>query len=93
MKIHPAPAGVEHKCLTHTDDFTALRAYLNGLSPDLNKGEKRERHQTDKNIAAVLFFRYRSALMIHHNYIGCFFLFSRGHQQQRKRCKKYNAYQ
>lgn len=49
------PAGVGHKCLTHSDDFTVLGAYPNGLSPDLNKGEKGERPKTDQHIAAVPF--------------------------------------
>jgi len=47
------PAGVGHKCINHSDDFTVVGAYPNGLQPDLNKGEKGERPQTDKNIAAV----------------------------------------
>lgn len=49
------PAGVGHKCLSHSDNFTVLGAYPNGLNPDLNRGEKGERPQTDKNIAAVKF--------------------------------------
>ncbi|MFT4155652.1 cupin domain-containing protein [Parafilimonas sp.] len=47
------PAGVGHKCIEHTNDFTVLGAYPNGLSPDLMKGEKGERPQTDNNIANV----------------------------------------
>ena len=47
------PAGVGHKCLTHTDDFTVVGAYPDGLQPDLKRGEKGERPQTDKNIAAI----------------------------------------
>jgi len=47
------PAGVGHKCLEHSDDFTVVGAYPNGLNPDLNRGEPGERPQTDKNIAAV----------------------------------------
>ncbi len=47
------PAGVGHKCLEHSDDFTVAGAYPNGLQPDLNKGEKGERPGTDNNIAAV----------------------------------------
>lgn len=49
------PAGVGHKCLEHSNDFTVLGAYPNGLSPDLQRGEKGERPQTDKNIATVAF--------------------------------------
>lgn len=47
------PAGVGHKCLTHSNDFTVLGAYPNGLDPDLMRGEKGERPATDQNIAAV----------------------------------------
>lgn len=49
------PAGVGHKCLKHSNDFTVLGAYPNGLSPDLHRGDKGERPQTDKNIVAVAF--------------------------------------
>lgn len=49
------PAGVGHKCLSHSEDFTVLGAYPGGLSPDLNRGETGERPQTDKNIARVPF--------------------------------------
>lgn len=49
------PAGVGHKCISHSDDFTVLGAYPNGLNPDLKRGEKGERPATDQNIAAVAF--------------------------------------
>lgn len=47
------PAGVGHKCLDHTDNFTVLGAYPDGRSPDLHKGLEGERPQADRNIAAV----------------------------------------
>jgi uncharacterized protein YjlB len=47
------PAGVGHKCISHSDDFTVVGAYPDGLSPDLKRGEKGERPQADQNIAAV----------------------------------------
>lgn len=47
------PAGVGHKCLQHSPDFTVVGAYPNNLEPDLKKGEPGERPQADTNIAAV----------------------------------------
>jgi uncharacterized protein YjlB len=47
------PAGVGHKCISHSEDFTVVGAYPNGLHPDLKRGEKGDRPQTDKNIAEV----------------------------------------
>lgn len=49
------PAGVGHKCISHSNDFTVVGAYPNSMEPDLNRGEKGERPGTDKNIAAVPF--------------------------------------
>ncbi|WP_282636488.1 cupin domain-containing protein [Sphingobacterium thalpophilum] len=49
------PAGVGHKCISRSDDFTVLGAYPNGFSPDLMRGEKGERPQTDRNIAKAPF--------------------------------------
>jgi uncharacterized protein YjlB len=45
------PAGVGHKCISHSDDFSVLGAYPNGIEPDLMKGKENERPQADKNIA------------------------------------------
>jgi len=47
------PAGVGHKCISHSVDFTVVGAYPNGASADLNKGEPHERPQADKNISNV----------------------------------------
>lgn len=49
------PAGVGHKCNSHSDDFTVVGAYPDGLSPDLCRGEPGERPKSDENIAAVPF--------------------------------------
>jgi len=47
------PAGVGHKCLSHSGDFTVLGAYPDGLSPDLKRGEKEERPEANKNLTLV----------------------------------------
>ncbi|WP_233589224.1 cupin domain-containing protein [Gynurincola endophyticus] len=47
------PAGVGHKCLSNSNDFTVVGAYPNGLSPDLMRGEKADRPKADKNIEKV----------------------------------------
>lgn len=49
------PAGVAHKCIEEEKNFTVVGAYPDGRNPDMNKGEKSERPQADKNIAAVPF--------------------------------------
>lgn len=47
------PAGVGHKCLEHSIDFTVLGAYPDNLSPDLMRGEKGERPRADNQIAKL----------------------------------------
>lgn len=47
------PAGVGHKCLEHSKQFTVVGAYPDGLSPDLMRGEDGERPAADSNIANV----------------------------------------
>lgn len=47
------PAGVGHKNVKSSSDFTAVGAYPDGMDWDLNKGEKGERPRADENIAKV----------------------------------------
>lgn len=49
------PAGVGHKCISHSNDFTVVGAYPNGMSWDLIKEEKNKHEQALKNIAQVPF--------------------------------------
>lgn len=49
------PAGVGHKCISHSDDFTVIGAYPNGMDWDLVKEEKNKHDQSLKNIAKVPF--------------------------------------
>jgi uncharacterized protein YjlB len=58
VKVKPGdviviPAGVGHKCLSHSPNFTVVGAYPEGKSPDLLKGQPGERPQADHNIAKV----------------------------------------
>ena len=47
------PAGVGHKNLSSSPDFSVVGAYPGGISPDLKKGEPGDRPQADINLAAV----------------------------------------
>jgi uncharacterized protein YjlB len=47
------PAGVAHKCLKHSNDFTVVGAYPEGKDYDMNYGKEGERPKADENIAAV----------------------------------------
>ncbi len=47
------PAGVGHKCISHSDDFMVVGAYPNGMEWDLIKEEKDKHHQSLINIAKV----------------------------------------
>ncbi len=49
------PAGVGHKNLENENELCVVGAYHDGRSWDLLKGEKDERPEADKNIAAVPF--------------------------------------
>jgi uncharacterized protein YjlB len=47
------PAGVGHKCLTHSKNFQVLGAYPDGLEPDLRKNTKAARIGADANIRSA----------------------------------------
>ena len=47
------PAGVGHKCLEHTDDFTVVGAYPGGIEPDLMKDVTRDHPGAVRRIATV----------------------------------------
>jgi uncharacterized protein YjlB len=47
------PAGVAHKKLSSTDDFTVVGAYSNGSDYDIKYGKAEERPEADETIAKV----------------------------------------
>jgi len=47
------PAGVAHKKLNSTDDFTVVGAYPNGSDYDIKYGKAEERPEADETIAKV----------------------------------------
>ncbi|MXV52742.1 hypothetical protein GS399_17350 [Pedobacter sp. HMF7647] len=47
------PAGVAHKKLSGTDDFSCVGAYPHGAQYDMNYGNDAERPQADENISKV----------------------------------------
>jgi uncharacterized protein YjlB len=47
------PAGVGHKCITHSGDFMVVGAYPGGVEPDIKKGIEGEREEAINSIATV----------------------------------------
>lgn len=47
------PAGVGHKCISHSPDFTVVGAYPNGKSPDLVKEEPTKHSISKQTISKV----------------------------------------
>ena len=47
------PAGVAHKCLKSSEDFSVIGAYPAGRNYDMNYGKQGERPKADENIANV----------------------------------------
>lgn len=47
------PAGVAHKCLKSSNDFSVVGAYPEGKSYDMNYGKEGERPAADENITKV----------------------------------------
>lgn len=47
------PAGVGHKCISHSDDFLVFGAYPDGYEPDLKRNNSADRTGSDENIGQV----------------------------------------
>lgn len=47
------PAGVAHKCLTHSHDFKCVGGYPRHMQPDMNEGKPGERPLADYQIRKV----------------------------------------
>jgi uncharacterized protein YjlB len=47
------PAGVGHKCVSHSNDFLVLGAYPDGLEPDLQREDEQIRIKAKENIGNV----------------------------------------
>jgi uncharacterized protein YjlB len=47
------PAGVGHKCLSHSDDFLVFGAYPDGYEPDLKRANATDRATADEHISEV----------------------------------------
>lgn len=47
------PAGVAHKCLNHSDDFSCIGAYPDGMAYDMQYGKDGERPAADEAIGKV----------------------------------------
>jgi uncharacterized protein YjlB len=48
------PAGVAHKCLERSEDFSVVGGYPSGQSPDMCYGKAEERPKADQSILRVL---------------------------------------
>ena len=43
------PAGVAHKCLSHSDDFAVVGAYPEGMEPEMNRVNEADPKEEDQN--------------------------------------------